>query len=107
MFKDMVEWVNRLCGPAQIYFIFSAWVFLFVLGKMLVIGKFSLSNSLLRLSIIYVVTWVLNWLCVKGWKQFSWFLLYWMFCFVLIMLIGTFVLANKVLDNTKIIKINK
>jgi hypothetical protein len=106
MFKDIVEWVNRLCGPAQIYFVFSAWMFVFVLAKMLVSGNFSLSNTVLRLSIIYLVTWVLNWLCVKGWDRFSWFLLYWMFTFVLIMLIGTFVLANKILNKTKIINLN-
>lgn len=105
MFQDMVEWVNRLCGPAHIYFMFSAFMFVFILAKMIAAGKFSLSNSILRLAVIYVVTWVLNWLCVKGWSKFSWFLLYWMFCFVLIMLIGAFVIANKVLSKTKVIKI--
>ena len=98
MFKDIVEWVNSLCGPAYIYFMFSAWTFVFILAKMIVAGNFSLNNSLLRLAVIYVVTWILNWLCVKGWTNFSWFLLYWMFTFVLIMLIGTFVIANKILN---------
>jgi len=107
MFQDAVKWVNRLCGPAHIYFMFSAWMFVFLLVKMAVMGQFSLSNTLLRLATIYVVTWVLNWLCIRGWDRFAWFLLYWMCCFVLIMLIGTFVLANKVLDKTKIISINK
>jgi len=105
MFKDIVEWVNKLCGPAHIYFMFSAWMFVFVLLKMIVAGKFSLSNTALRLAVIYVITWVLNWLCVKGWKKFAWFLLYWMFAFVLIMLIGAFVLANRILKKTKLIKI--
>jgi len=103
MFQDAVEWINRLCGPAHIYFMFSAWMFVFVLVKMIVAGKFSLNNTLLRLAIIYVVTWVLNWLCVKGWSKFSWFLLYWMFTFVLIMLIGTFVILNKILKNNKVL----
>ncbi len=105
MFKDAVQWVNSLCGPAHIYFMFSAWMFVFLIAKMIVAGKFSLSNTVLRLAVIYIVTWVLNWLCIKGWANFSWFLLYWMFCFVLIMLIGTFVIANRILKKTKVIKI--
>ncbi len=99
MFQDVVKWTNSLCGPAHIYFMFSAFMFVFVLAKMAFARKLSLSNTALRLAVMYAVTWVLNWLCVRGYENFSWFLLYWMFTFVLILLIGTFVVLNKVVGS--------
>jgi hypothetical protein len=106
MFKDLVAYTNNLCGPAYIYFIFAAWSFVFLVARMFVSGKINLSPIALRLAVSYVIIYSLNWFCSKGWENFSWFLLYWMFAFVLIVLIGYFVLANKILDKTNIKFIN-
>lgn len=106
MFKDLVESTNKLCGPAYIYFVFAAWSFVFLVARMIVSGKLSLSAIALRLAVSYVIIYSLNWFCAKGWGNFSWFLLYWMFGFVLIIVIGYFVLASKILDKTKIKYIN-
>lgn len=101
MFKELVTYTNKLCGPSYIYFIFSAWTFLFLIIRMIITRQFSLTNAILNLATSYVVIFTLNWLCEKGWTNFSWFLLYWMFAFVLIILIGTFMLMNKMLDKSK------
>lgn len=106
MFKDLIAYTNTLCGPAYIYFVFAAWSFVFFVSRMIINRKFSLSATALKLAVSYVVIFTLNWLCSKGWEKFSWFLLYWMFSFVLIVLIGYFVLMNKIIDKTKISAIN-
>jgi hypothetical protein len=109
MFKDLMVQVNQLCGPAHIYLIFSTFAFMLLLARMITTGKFNFSSLALRLAVTYVVVFVLNWLCVKGWTQFSWFLLGWMFVFVLIILVGAFSLAHKMMDvkNVKYISLNQ
>ena len=105
MFKDIIN-INKLCGPAYIYLVFSTFIFMFLLARMITTGKLNFSNILVRLAVTYIVTFTLNWLCVKGWSKFAWFLLVWMFMFILILLIGTFVLANKVMSDPKFVSLN-
>ena len=101
MLNSLVSHTNNLCGPAYIYFIFAFWSFVFLLARMISSGKFVLSPAVLQLSFSYVIVFVLNWFCINGWENFSWFLLYWMFAFILIMLIGTFVLMNKLINQSQ------
>jgi len=105
MFKDIIN-INKLCGPAYIYLVFSTFMFMFLLARMITTGKLNFSNILVRLAVTYVVVFTLNWLCVKGWSKFAWFLLVWMFMFILILLIGTFVLANKIMSDPKFVSLN-
>lgn len=98
MFKDLVIQINSLCGPAYIYFMISAFVFMIMLANMIRTGKLNFSSLILRLATSYIIIFVLNWLCIKGWTTFSWFILGWMFVFVLIVLISAFSLAHKMLD---------
>ena len=106
MFKELMEYTKTLCGPSYIYFVFASWSFVFLVVRMLTSGKFELSKVILKLAVSYVVIFALNWFCSKGWENFSWFLLYWMFAFVLIMLIGTFVVLNKMIDKTNVKCVN-
>ena len=48
-----------------------------------------------------------NWLCKKGYTNFSWFLLCWMFIFTLILLIGLFITINNALKNSDFVNLIK
>ena len=107
MYKEIQNQINALCGPSYIYFIFSFFVFVVSLINSIVKGKINIISSILRLITIYVITFILNWLCKKGYTNFSWFLLCWMFIFMIIVLIGTFVTINNVLKNNDFVKLLK
>jgi hypothetical protein len=105
MLKEMDNYFNNLCGPAYIYYIFSIWMLIFIIVKMFIDGAFNEKTGmalLLRISISYVMIYILNWFCEKGYTDFAWFLLYWKFIFILIVLIGSFMLLDKIMSNTKI-----
>lgn len=60
---------NNLCTPAKIYFviaIFSAILMLF--------SKGSISVIIVNLLFALLWTYILSWLCKKGYKGLSWFL---------------------------------
>ena len=79
---------NSLCTPARFYFGLSVFVMLLLLAQNLVnpnpnelcVGAFKCDFSnvslLLIFKSIYVLfwTWLLNYLCVKGLKTLSWFI---------------------------------
>lgn len=102
MFKEIVNYTNSLCGPAHIYFIFSIWIILFLFIKMLFSNNFDLLLLASRIATCYIITFILQWLCKKGWENFSWFLLGWLFVFFLIITVGVFNLMNKIVDKMKI-----
>jgi hypothetical protein len=80
---------EKLCTPAKVYFtiavfsiligLFSGFNFMAVLGKLI-------------FAVIY--TFVLGWLCSKGWKSLSWFLVLLPYVLILITFFG-FVSLNK------------
>jgi hypothetical protein len=59
----------ELCTPAQIYFVIS--IITLILA---VIKQFKFSTIMMKLITIAVWTWFLNFLCSKGYKAVSWFL---------------------------------
>jgi F0F1-type ATP synthase assembly protein I len=59
----------ELCTPAQIYFVIS--IITLILA---VIKQFKFSTIMMKLVTIAVWTWFLNFLCSKGYKSVSWFL---------------------------------
>jgi hypothetical protein len=70
---------NKLCTPAKIYFaisVFSCLIMLF--SRMPFFTVFS------KLIFAFLWTFVLGWLCDKGYKSISWFLV--LFPFVMIFL---------------------
>jgi len=61
--------LTDLCTPAQIYFVLSLISLVFVIMK-----RFQFSVIMIKLLTIAVWTWFLNFLCSKGYKSVSWFL---------------------------------
>jgi hypothetical protein len=105
MYQDILDRVNSLCGPAYIYFAFSFFIFIVSLVRSIATRKIHFANTIFRLVFLFGVTFGLNWLCEKGYTKFSWFLLYWMFAFVLIMVIGSFIILNNFIKNPEFKKL--
>lgn len=59
----------ELCTPAQIYFVIS--IITLILA---VIKQFKITTIIMKVITIAVWTWFLNFLCSKGYKAVSWFL---------------------------------
>jgi hypothetical protein len=60
---------NKLCTPAKIYFAFSVLSCIIMLfNRISVLAVFS------KLIFAFLWTFVLGWLCNKGYKSISWFL---------------------------------
>jgi hypothetical protein len=63
---------NNLCSPAQLYFIMTALGFLFT--------AWGFPKSLSTSTVVYqglialIWTYLLGWICTKGWSGVSWFL---------------------------------
>ena len=107
MYKEIQNQINSLCGPSYIYFIFSFFIFTLALINNIVNGKFNIISTILRLFNIYIITFILNWLCKQGYTNFSWFLLCWMFIFMIILVVGLFITLNNALKNTDFVKLLK
>ena len=60
---------NKLCTPAKIYFAFSVLSCIIMLfNRIPVLAVFS------KLIFAFLWTFILGWLCSKGYKSISWFL---------------------------------
>ena len=80
---------EKLCTPAKIYFalailsillgLFSGFNFMAVLGKLI-------------FAVIY--TFILGWLCSKGWKSLAWFLVLLPYVLILLTFFGLFSLSK-------------
>jgi hypothetical protein len=80
---------ERLCTPAKLYFalailsiligLFSGFNFMAILGKLI-------------FAVIY--TFILSWLCSKGWKSLAWFLVLLPYILILLMIFGLITLSK-------------
>ena len=61
--------LSDLCTPAQIYFVISL-----ITLVLAVIKQFKMSSILYKVVFMFAWTWFLNFLCSKGYKSVSWFL---------------------------------
>ena len=93
--------INKLCGPAYLYFILSVTSLFFIIlidifnkKKIYINRKSALIDIASRIVSMIVITYCLNWLCSRGYVNFSWFLLYFPFIFILILLIGFYFTIN-------------
>ena len=59
----------ELCTPAQVYFVISIITLILAIIK-----QFKISTIMMKLVTIAIWTWFLNFLCSKGYKSVSWFL---------------------------------
>ena len=107
MYTEFEKYISSLCGPSYIYFIFSAFIFVVSLINAITTGKFNLISLIVRVITIYIITYVLNWLCKQGYTNFSWFLLCWMFIFMIVVLIGLFITVNNAIKNPNFVNLIK
>lgn len=68
----------KLCNPAFIYFIIA------IIGILMAIKRTGIMSSAVSLLFVVIWTWFLNYLCKKGYKGISWFLLFLPFLSVLL-----------------------
>ena len=79
----MLDKFNKLCDPAKLY--------LFMVILFIVVGLFSKINILaIIIKLIFALIWtfVLNWLCKKGYKTVSWILVLLPFILLIIAFFG-------------------
>jgi hypothetical protein len=70
----------NLCSPAFIYFVIA------IIGIIMAIKRTGFISGLVSLLFIMIWTWFLNYLCKKGYKGISWFLLFLPFLSVLLVI---------------------
>ena len=83
---------SSICTPAQLYLVLSVIALIFGL-----MSKFSISTLFIKGFFILLWTWILNWLCSKGYKTISWILVLLPFIF---MALTVFMLAD-IMANSK------
>jgi len=69
--------ISSLCSPAFIYIIISIIILLMTLFKSL-----NIMDTIISLFFILLWTWVLNYLCTKGYKIVAWLILISMLIFL-------------------------
>jgi predicted PurR-regulated permease PerM len=79
----MNEQFAKLCTPAKIYF--SLAVFSILLG---LLNGFHLVMIISKLFFAFIWTYILAWLCKKGFKSLSWFLVLLPFIMIFLVLLG-------------------
>ena len=62
--------ISSLCTPAMIYFVISI-IYLIIN----IFTNFNIMSMVIRLLVILVWTWLLNFLCTKGFTVISWLLI--------------------------------
>ena len=86
----MASFLSNLCTPAFVYFVLGMISILVAVGHGL--GLFSI---LAQIILILIWTWFLNFLCVKGLKGLSWFLVILPYLFILVaMLFAVDIIRN-------------
>jgi len=82
--------LSKLCTPALIYFVLAAISLVIALFK-----NFQLMSLVTKGIFIVAWTWFLNFLCSKGYKVISWFLVLLPF----LIMIGVFAMAMEVVKS--------
>ena len=81
---------KELCTPAKIYFIIALLsIFLAIFNRV----SASLETTLTNLVFVLIWTFILSWLCSKGYESVSWFLV--LLPYVLILL-GVVIVMSKI-----------
>jgi hypothetical protein len=74
---------SKLCTPAKIYFVLAVIACIFALFNGL-----GVVAVIVKLFFAFVWTFVLSWLCEKGYKNLSWFLVLLPYVMILLVLVG-------------------
>lgn len=81
---------SKLCTPAMLYLVLAA--ISIVIG---VFQKFQFLSLLIKVVFVAAWTWFLNFLCSKGYKVISWFLVLLPF----LMMLGVFAMAMEIVKS--------
>ena len=79
----------KLCEPAMVYVVLAGISILFAL-----FSKFHAFSILTKIVFVGAWTWFLNYLCMKGYKAISWFLVLLPF----LIMLGIFALAAEIVN---------
>jgi hypothetical protein len=82
--------LSKLCTPAMLYLVLAA--ISIVIG---VFQKFQFFSLLIKVVFVAAWTWFLNFLCSKGYKAISWFLVLLPF----LIMLGVFAMAMEVVKS--------
>ena len=74
---------SKLCTPAKIYFVLAVIACVFAL-----FSGMGVVAVIVKLFFAFIWTFVLSWLCEKGYKNLSWFLVLLPYVMILLMLVG-------------------
>jgi len=86
MFKDF----EKLCTPAKLYFAIAVIASLIALFK-----GVALANIAMKLIFAFIWTYILSWLCSKGYGSLSWFLVLLPYVIILLAIMGVYTMTNK------------
>jgi hypothetical protein len=74
---------SKLCTPAKIYFVLAIIASIFAL-----FSGMGIVSVIVKLIFAFIWTFILSWLCEKGYKSLSWFLVLLPYVVILLVLIG-------------------
>ena len=86
MFKDF----EKLCSPAKLYFVVA--IITMIIG---LFSGFHMMAIVGKLVFALLFTFLLNWLCSKGYKSLSWFLVLLPYVLLLLGMIGFLALSKQ------------
>lgn len=76
---------SNLCTPAKIYFAIA--VIATIVG---LLGGVSIIAAFMKLVFAFIWTYILSWLCDKGYKSLSWFLVLLPYIIILLAMLGIY-----------------
>ena len=76
---------SKLCTPAKIYFAIAVIASLFAL-----LSGVSILAVFVKLIFAFIWTFILSWLCQKGYKSLSWFLVLLPYIIILLAVLGIY-----------------
>jgi uncharacterized membrane protein len=81
---------SKLCTPAKIYFAIA------VIGTVVALfNGLSVMLAIVKLVLAFIWTFILGWLCDKGYKSLSWFLVLLPYIIILLALFGIYRISHE------------
>jgi hypothetical protein len=80
---------EKLCTPAKLYFALA--ILSILLG---LFSGFHFMAIIIKLIFAVIYTFILGWLCKKGWKALAWFLVLLPYVLILLMMFGVLKMAK-------------
>lgn len=86
MYKEF----TKLCTPARLYFVIAV-----ISSLVALLSKVPIVSVFLKLVFAVIWTFVLGWLCKKGYESLSWFLVLFPYIIILLAVIGIMKLSKE------------